>query len=180
MGTQKRNLHDFQPIRARKKMNSNCPGGVKVAGVRSSKILVAAAALLCSLPEPAHSDCSLTNTGHVALNDLGPGVYGNFVGGLYLNGTNTRPPAHEAAGLDIATMLSTNTGTNVLLSIGMSNTTQEFASKGPGAFKPRADADPAKNPRLVIVDGAQGGQDATTWTGCHDVDQSERRHVGDR
>ena len=112
----------------------------------------------------ALGDCALTNTGHTALNDLGSGIYQGFTGGLYPNGFNTRPPAHETVGLDLAAMLSTNTGTNVLLSIGMSNTTQEFATKGPGAFKPRADTDPAKNPRLVTVDGAQGGQDATMWT----------------
>jgi len=46
----------------------------------------------------------------------------------------------------------------------MSNTTDEFASLGPSAFKLLADADPAKNPRLVIVDGAQGGEASTDWT----------------
>ncbi|MCA1554437.1 MAG: hypothetical protein LC737_08665, partial [Chloroflexi bacterium] len=49
----------------------------------------------------------------------------------------------------------TSTGKIVLLSIGMSNATQEFST-----FKSVADADLQKNPRLVIVDGAQGGQDA--------------------
>jgi len=48
-----------------------------------------------------------------------------------------------------------STGRIVLLSIGMSNTTQEFST-----FKTMADADPEKNPQLTIVDGAQGGQDA--------------------
>jgi len=47
-----------------------------------------------------------------------------------------------------------------LLSIGMSNTTQEWG----GGFIPRANADPSKNPQLVIVDGAQGGQAAPDWT----------------
>jgi hypothetical protein len=37
----------------------------------------------------------------------------------------------------------------------MSNTTQEFS-----AFKRLANADPEKNPRLVLVDGAQGGMTA--------------------
>src|SRR5207248_8388386 len=54
-------------------------------------------------------------------------------------------------------------GKIVMISIGMSNTTQEFATKGTQNFKLRADADPAKNPQLTIVDGAQGGQDATAW-----------------
>jgi hypothetical protein len=40
----------------------------------------------------------------------------------------------------------------------MSNTTQEFS-----VFKQMADADPAKSPRLVIVDAAQGGQTAPQW-----------------
>jgi hypothetical protein len=48
-------------------------------------------------------------------------------------------------------------GKIVLLSIGMSNTTQEFST-----FKPMADRDPQKDPRLVIVDGAQGGMTAAT------------------
>ena len=46
-------------------------------------------------------------------------------------------------------------GKIVLLSVGMSNTTQVFS-----AFKRIADKDPAKNPALVIVDGAQGGMTA--------------------
>jgi hypothetical protein len=37
----------------------------------------------------------------------------------------------------------------------MSNTTQEYSR-----FKQLADVDPQKNPRVLIVDGAQGGQDA--------------------
>lgn len=44
------------------------------------------------------------------------------------------------------------------MSIGMSNTTQEFST-----FKPLADTDPTKNPRLTIVDGAQGGVTASQW-----------------
>src|SRR5206468_11504214 len=44
-------------------------------------------------------------------------------------------------------------GKIVFISIGMSNTTLEFSG-----FKPRADADPQKNSRVVIVDCAEGGQ----------------------
>jgi hypothetical protein len=108
----------------------------------------------------------------VPLDDLGPGTYKGFKGGLYPNGANTRPPGHEAAGVVISSQIlpldssgnrdSTN-GKIVFISVGMSNTTDEFASEGPEAFKPRADSDASKNPQLVIVDGAQGGHDATKW-----------------
>jgi hypothetical protein len=56
----------------------------------------------------------------------------------------------------------------------MSNTTQEWASGANDgtndatvAFKYRADHDPSKNPRLVIVDAAQGGRDAPQWTNAN-------------
>jgi hypothetical protein len=49
-------------------------------------------------------------------------------------------------------------GKVVLISLGMSNTTQEFS-----VFKKLADADPNKSPHLVIVDCAQGGQAAHEW-----------------
>jgi hypothetical protein len=121
------------------------------------------------------ADCTVTNTGLRPLNDLGFAAYRtNFTGGLYPGGANGRPPAHEAAGLNLAVNavqprnasgnVDTNNGRIVLLSIGMSNTTQEWASKGAQNFKALADPDPSRNPRLVIVDAAQGGQDATRWT----------------
>lgn len=75
-----------------------------------------------------------------------------------------RPAAHDSAGRtlgqqvlprDTNGVLDLNRGKIVLLSIGMSNTTQEFST-----FKPLADTDPAKNPKLVLVDGAQGGKSA--------------------
>lgn len=47
----------------------------------------------------------------------------------------------------------------MFLSIGMSNTTQEFST-----FKPLADRDTLRDPRLVIVDGAQGGVTAADWS----------------
>lgn len=126
------------------------------------------------LPQEARGDCTLTNLGIAPINDLGPGLYQGYSGGLYPNGANSRPPAHEAAGLNIATdqiqplnaagMPDTNNGRIVLLSIGMSNTTDEWASLGTNNFYRLASADPGKNPLVAIVDGAQGGQDATKWT----------------
>jgi PKD repeat protein len=119
------------------------------------------------------ADCSLTNTGIIPLNDLGRGNYQGFTGGLYPAGSDTPPAAHAAAALAIATDQikpldalgnpDSANGRVVMISIGMSNATDEFASKGTRTFKLRADADPAKNPQLVIVDGAQGGQDAPAW-----------------
>ena len=124
---------------------------------------------------PLHADCTATNLSLRPLPELGFGFYRtNFQGGLYPGGANSRPFAHEAAGLSIAQNqvlprnfqgnVDTNNGKIVLLSVGMSNTTQEWASKGSANFTALANPDPSRNPKLVIVDGAQGGQDATRWT----------------
>ncbi len=130
--------------------------------------------LLALLVPSARADCTVTNLGLTPLNDLGGGGYKGFTGGLYFGGANAPPAMHAAAGVARATQqvrprdavgnVNTNSGKIVLLSIGMSNTTQEWASKGPGAFKLIADADVTRNPRVLIVDGAQGGQDAPKWT----------------
>lgn len=136
----------------------------------------------------AFADCSVTNLGLKPLNELGFNAYSSSTGGLYPNGANTRPPAHEAAGIQIATnqiaprdatgSVNTNTGKIVLISLGMSNTTHEWASGDnmthniTNAFQYRANQDPSKNPQLVIVDGAIGGQDAVTWTNPASVNWS--------
>jgi hypothetical protein len=128
----------------------------------------------------ALADCTLTNTDVTPLNELGLNLYQGFSGGLYPNGANNPPPAHLAAAIDIAQNqmkpldgegnVDTNNGKIVLLSLGVSNTTQEWASGDEithnitNAFKYRADNDPSKNPQLVIVDGAFDGEDAKRWT----------------
>jgi Cu/Ag efflux protein CusF len=97
------------------------------------------------------------------LTELGSAEYHGFKGGLYPDGKNERPAAHEAAGRALARQVKpldpdgkpSEDGKIVLLSVGMSNTTQEFSS-----FKRLADADTDRNPQLVIVDGAQGGMSA--------------------
>src|ERR1051325_3780462 len=104
----------------------------------------------------ARSDCSLTKLGMKPLPELGLSSYKGYPAGLYPNGANNRPPAHFAAGLFIATNqiqplnslgnVDTNSGKIVLLSIGMSNTTDEWSSLGTN-FSMLADAHPSKNPR---------------------------------
>src|SRR5688500_14773787 len=118
----------------------------------------------------AWADCALTNLGIVPLPDRGYERYKNFAGGLYPDFSNNAPPSHLSASIELVNVIrpldregnvDEQQGRIVMASIGMSNTTQEFASKGPEAFKRRADADPARNSRLMIVDGAQGGQAST-------------------
>jgi hypothetical protein len=137
---------------------------------RTLGALVAVGLGMC--PLVADGDCSLTRTGNVPLDDLGPGIYKGYMGGLYPNGSNTRPGVHNAAGLALASQVQpldslgrpdTANGKIVMISVGMSNATQEFASKGTQTFEMLADADPERNSRLVFVDGAQSGQDAPTW-----------------
>lgn len=97
------------------------------------------------------------------LPELGTGKYRGYEGGLYPGGKNERPADHEAAGLAIAKQVRplgpdgkpAGDGKIVLLSVGMSNTTQEFST-----FVRLAGADRDKNPAVVLVDGAQGGMTA--------------------
>lgn len=105
------------------------------------------------------------------LKDLVPlteltGAYKGQDGGLYGGGKN-EPPAdlqsRAARAVGEVTPLSTDgkpdaSGKVVLLSIGMSNTTMEFSQ-----FAQKAAVDPRKAANVVVVDGAQGGKDATAW-----------------
>jgi hypothetical protein len=108
-----------------------------------------------------HPPCE--STGLPPLPDLGAGKYHGEQGGLYPDGRNTPPPAHAAAGLALARTVApldaaghpAARGKIVLLTCGMSNTTQESQ-----IFQRLAADDPVLNPQLVIVDGAQGGQTA--------------------
>jgi hypothetical protein len=113
----------------------------------------------------AAADCSRNFIGFQPLNSPGFGEYQGVKGGLYPYGANKRPPAHEAAGLRFAAgvvprnaagAVDNQNGKIVLLSIGMENTSAEFS-----AFQLLADADPQKNPRVVLIDGAQEGWDAS-------------------
>ena len=105
-------------------------------------------------------DVPNTTTPMTALTDLGTGTYQGSEGGLYPNGSNVRPASHDSDGVALAKAivpLDSNgnyspTGKYVMMAIGESTAQNEF-----GAFQPLAAADPATNPNLVIVNGAQGG-----------------------
>jgi hypothetical protein len=87
-------------------------------------------------------------------------------GGLYGGGKNEPPEKHLQAAMQQAKLIrpldadgkSSDDGKIVLISVGMSNTTQEFST-----FVRLANADSEKSPNVVIVDGAQGGQTANVW-----------------
>jgi hypothetical protein len=101
------------------------------------------------------ADCSLTSTGLVPLTDMGKRRYRGHRGGLYPGGVNRPPLKYLRKGLTAAKRVRPINGKIVLLSLGMSNASDEFA-----AFKRSADRDPQKNSNLVVVDGAQDGFDS--------------------
>jgi hypothetical protein len=101
-------------------------------------------------------------------------------GGLYGGGENEPPKAHQAAvrketskvvPLDAEGKPSID-GKIVVISISMSNATQEFSK-----FKQIADADPQKSPLVTIVDCAQGGQAMAQWSDpkARPWEEAERR-----
>ncbi len=108
------------------------------------------------------------------LTELGKDEYQGFPGGLYPEGRNTRPTSHEEAGVKLAGQVRPldaagqpdSGGRIVLLSIGMSNTSQ--SSQG---FQQWLAGDEDVNPRLVFVNGARGGMTAAA---IQDPDDSGR------
>ena len=99
----------------------------------------------------------------IPLPDLGEKEYQGHPGGFYPEGKNARPAEHEAAGLRLARDVQPRDaagkpsakGKIVLLSVGMSNTSQ--ASSG---FQRALAGFAQKNPAVVFVNGAQGGMTA--------------------
>ena len=147
---------------------------------RAARRLAAAAgaAALIGGGFAAASDCTVTSVGLTPLAELGGGLYlGLYPGGLYPGG-NQPPPAHAAEGRTRALAIRPldaggvpdPAGSYALLSIGMSNTTQEFCAQGggppcdPWTFMGQAADHPAvRGDGLAIVNGARGGQTTATW-----------------
>ncbi len=140
--------------------------------LRLAVFLVVAALAACGSTDPSPG-----STGR-ALSDLGPGDYlGRFEGGLYPGGLNTMPFMHDSVGRVRAGRIQPRgvngapsaNGKYVLLSVGMSNTTQEWCGVQTSpcnawTFSARAAADGAVNHgTLVIANGAKGSETATAW-----------------
>lgn len=134
----------------------------KISGILCSCVLglIFFACKKDHLQNKGNSNEILTST---PLTDFGNLSYRGFQGSLYPDNSNQRPVSHNAAGLAIAqtimplnnlgTVDNTN-GKIVWMSVGMSNTTMETQ-----AFLSLMKSFTDKNPKLVLVDGAEGGQD---------------------
>ena len=106
-------------------------------------------------------------SGCIPLSEMGAkDSYKGEDGGLYGEGRNEAPAGHAALAKAEAEKIQpldadgkpSASGKVVFLSIGMSNTTQEFSR-----FMQLAGARRGDEGALVLVDGAQGGQAAIQW-----------------
>lgn len=119
-----------------------------------------------SAPASAVRDCARTSTGLTPLTDLATDEYLGEQGGLYPDGGNLVPQQHLRLGLRLAADIRPldafgrpdSSGRIGFLGIGVSNTRIEFEE-----FQTQAQADPAINSTLVLVNGARGGSPIATW-----------------
>ncbi len=147
-------------------------------------------ALRCAVFLLAFAGAALAQ--RVPLSELGTATYLGFSGGLYPDGSNEPPSDHAAAGVAHARLiqpldtggLPNSDGRIAFLSIGMSNTTQEFCSQSGNqpcdawTFVGQALRDPAVNGKtLVFVNGARGGQTAAAWDSPEDPNYVRVRDV---
>jgi hypothetical protein len=132
-----------------------------------SLVLVAAGVVFSSPAVWAQPLVPQESTGRKPLTEMSADDrYQGEDGGLYGGGKNSPPDEHRhAAVAELARIEPLDAdgrpapdGKVVLVSISMSNATQEFSY-----LKRIADADPDKSPRLTIVDCAQGGQAMAEW-----------------
>ncbi len=132
---------------------------------------------------------SRLDSSRVALNDLGTGRYRGFPGFLY-PGSNAMPAAHLAAGLSFANAVvprgingsPSGSGKALLMSVGMSNTIQEWCTKffvdpcNSWSFMGQAIGDPlVKTGTFKVVNGARGGETADKWVFTNDSNYNRVR-----
>jgi hypothetical protein len=133
--------------------------GMKVVGAATGK---QAGGRPAANPPPPPRD----SIGVRPLTELGTEMYKGQTGGLYGEGKNEPPAKHaEAARRELAKIQPLDpqgkpaaTGKIGLLSIGMSNTTQEFS-----LFKTLSDRDSKRASQVAVIDGAQGGKASEQW-----------------
>lgn len=142
---------------------------------------------------PAMCGSGTDSSSPVALFDMGSNTYKGFHGGLYPGCSNTPPSGHLADAIAIANTiepLDTSgdpdpNGKYVMVSIGMSNTTQEFCDPsarklGPacvnGTFAREASDDPAVDKTsLVIANVAKSSRTAMAWDEPTDADYADAK-----
>lgn len=153
---------------------------------QSNPVQTAVARLTLPVGAPTGANCNQitwnvagATTPITPITDLGTDEYLGEEGGLYANGSNTRPAAFDAFGVNLADSiqpLAPNgqpdpNGKYVLISLGTSAAGLEF-----GLFQAEAQSDPTTNPHLVIVDGTQPSETAGViadpgsgfWTSLND------------
>jgi hypothetical protein len=119
----------------------------------------------CERPfEPVSTPLNdLAGQEYIRMDGTQTGAYG----GLYPQGSNSRPPEHETAGrrharqvapLDANGSVDHQEGRIGMISIGMSNTAMEFLT-----FKANSFLDPDVNQKVILVNGAQPGQVSGDW-----------------
>ena len=149
----------------------------------SAAVWAATIVLTLGCTEDQSLDPDMSATGinappqRIPLTDSPSGRYYTWKRGLY-NGSNTMPARHDADGIAAARRIRpldasgapAANGKIVLLSIGMSSASQEFCGRhstggvcNSWTFAGRAMSDPNKSPAVVIVNGADGGQEASLW-----------------
>lgn len=156
-----------------------------INGQRATAITMVLAMMLLAVGTSGGAfaaNCKNTSVGLTPISDLGAGLYlGQFQGGLYPSGLNVMPIAHAQEGLARAQAVEPLNpqgqphvnGKYVLLSIGMSNTTQEYSR-----FMQLANNSAAvDHVHLVIVDGAAGGQTSSTWDSPTDANYDRVRDM---
>lgn len=107
------------------------------------------------------------STGLIPLTDMtADQKYKGEEGGIYGGGSNAPPDTHLKAALAQAEKIQpldaagkpAADGKVVMISIGMSNTTQEFSG-----WARQINSSPDRPANLLIIDGAQGGQALAQW-----------------
>lgn len=145
---------------------------------------ISAALMLAPLaaPLPVHaSDCTRTSTGFTPLNEFATGekYLSLYEGGLYPGNQNELPTSHLIRGLTEAKTIKPRAangtvsanGRIILMSIGMSNTTQEWCAAtsitqpcGATSFMAQAaELDTINFNQVTLIDGAKASQVSTQW-----------------